>query len=355
MHKIVWISLTFVISASIYLATIPSTSLFTQANQCINDNQKIAYVSDDAVDQSDIYVVDMSGTNRSNLTQSSSLNDSPNWSPDGSQIAFISNRDGNWQIYKMDQDGSHVKNLTNEKSYDTNPSWSPDGRHIAFASNRDNPNGLNAQIYIMNSDGSDLVNVSNNAFQNYFPVWSPDSKQIAFISNDGKNAKIVLADLTNKTTRFLDVTADVNGLSWSSDGKHLAFEARIDEKNKIYTINSDGTNLNKLTDESINDSQPRWSPIGSDILFWTDRDKNLEIYIMDSEGNNVRNLTSNSSRDSGGMWSPTGEHIVFQSGREKNGNALYVMDSTGKNPHRIADQVLRFAYAWQPCLKVVPN
>jgi TolB protein len=354
MHKIVLVGLMFVISVPIRFATV-STALSIQDKECNDDNQKIAYVSDDAVDKKNIFTTDINGTSRTNLTHSESLNRSPSWSPDGLYIAFMSKRNGRWQIYTMDNNGNDLKNLTNDKSDNTNPIWSPDGKHIAFESSPENSNYQHTQIYIMNSDGSNLVNVSDNAFHNYFPVWSPDSKQIAFMSSYGKNAKIVLANLANKTTQFLDVTAEVNSLSWSSDGKQLAFEARIDEKHKIYTIDSNGTHLNKLTDESINDSQPRWSPIGSDILFWTDRDKNLEIYIMDSEGNNVRNLTSNSSRDSGGMWSPAGEHIVFQSGREKNGNALYVMDSTGKNPHKIADQALLFAYAWQPCPKSIPN
>jgi len=78
MRKTVFAIPMLAILVTMYVRFTPSISLFTQDNQCNDDNQKIAYVSDDAVDQSDIYVVDMSGTNRSNLTQSKSLNDSPN-------------------------------------------------------------------------------------------------------------------------------------------------------------------------------------------------------------------------------------------------------------------------------------
>jgi len=293
--------------------------------------------------------VDINGTNRTNLTQSNSLNYSPTWSPDGSQIAFASNRDGNGQIYQKDQDGRNVKQLTNTKSDNTNPRWSPDGIHIAFEYH-DIPNNRNAQIYSMNVDGSGLVNISNNIFHNYSPEWSPDSKQIAFIANDGKNAKIGLADLINKTNRILDVTTDANGLSWSNDGKHIAFETRIDIKHTIYTITSDGKEINQLSDNNVSDFQPEWSPIGSNILFWRDVDRNLDIYIMNMDGTNVRNLSQNAAQDAGGVWSTARLHVAFGTTRDRNHLTLYVMDSTGENPHKIADRVLNFSYAWQPCL-----
>jgi hypothetical protein len=85
------------------------------------------------------------------------------------RIAFVSNRDGNWEIYVMNADGSGVTRLTNNPANDLRPSWSPDGKHIAFVSNRDG----NLEIYVMNADGSGQINLTNNPAEDWFPSWSP--------------------------------------------------------------------------------------------------------------------------------------------------------------------------------------
>ena len=74
----------------------------------------------------------------------------PAWSPDGSKLAFTSNRDGNAEIYVMNRDGSGVRRLTNHPTIDVTPTWSPTGTQIAFTSDRTGT----PQIYIMNADGT---------------------------------------------------------------------------------------------------------------------------------------------------------------------------------------------------------
>src|SRR5262249_7886288 len=70
------------------------------------------------------------------LTNNPAADEMPRWSPDGSKIAFQSNRDGKYEIYVMDVDGANVKRLTNNQANDTDPAWSPDGKKIAFQSDR---------------------------------------------------------------------------------------------------------------------------------------------------------------------------------------------------------------------------
>ncbi len=92
-------------------------------------------------------------------------------------IAFESNRDGNYEIYVMNADGSGQTNLTNNPAFDFAPDWSPDGTKIAFHSERDS--FLDA-IYVMNADGSDQTKLTNHPSNNFDPAWSPDGSKIAF-------------------------------------------------------------------------------------------------------------------------------------------------------------------------------
>ena len=72
----------------------------------------------------------------------------PAWSPDGTRIAFGSNRDGDRDIYVMDADGGNVQQLTDDPESDRDPAWSPDGTRIAFTRNGD--------IYVMDADGGNV-------------------------------------------------------------------------------------------------------------------------------------------------------------------------------------------------------
>lgn len=124
------------------------------------------------------------GSNQKRLTNYSGFDFDPAWSPDGTKIAFTSDRDlpginGNsgFEIYVMNADGSDAVRLTNNSSQDVGPSWAPDGTRIAFTSLRD---GLPV-VYVMNSDGSNQINLTQSTFLDSSDAeWSPDGTTIAF-------------------------------------------------------------------------------------------------------------------------------------------------------------------------------
>jgi TolB protein len=91
------------------------------------------------------------------------------WSPDGAQIAFYSDHDGDFDIYLMNRDGSHLRALTHNTFIDSQPVWSPDGRRIAFVAY---PGGQ-SEIYVVDADGSNLRRLTDNSFADQFPVWWP--------------------------------------------------------------------------------------------------------------------------------------------------------------------------------------
>ncbi len=90
-----------------------------------------------AVNVTDIHTIRADGTDVLRLTNDGAFNREPEWSPDGTKIAWTSRRDGNDEVYVMNADGSGRTNLTNNPAADSHPTWSPDGTQIAFASARD--------------------------------------------------------------------------------------------------------------------------------------------------------------------------------------------------------------------------
>ena len=139
--------------------------------------------------------MDADGDNPRNLTNHNSLDQTPDWSPDGRWIAFSSNRDGDWEIFVMNADGTNPSNLTNHSARDGRPDWSPDGNQIAFCSDREG----NLEIFVMNADGTNLINLTNHLAVDDAPDWSPDGMQIAFDSYRDKDWEIYVmnADGTN--------------------------------------------------------------------------------------------------------------------------------------------------------------
>jgi Tol biopolymer transport system component len=197
-------------------------------------------------------------------------NDYPTWSPDGNRILFQSDRNGNNDIYLMDADGSHITQLTKDlfasiyllqSASDEEPDWSPDGSHIAFTSGRDNTmmNYVDTNIYVMDADGSNVKQLTGVGHEDAGPDWSPNGKQIAYVSKDtftseGNlienptwNIYLINVDGSNEIQLTNDSANELE-VAWSPDGAHIAFISdRNDHDFDIYVMNADGSNIVRLT------------------------------------------------------------------------------------------------------------
>jgi len=245
-----------------------------------------------------IYTMNPDGSNVRRLTKSSRSDQYPSWSPDRQKIVFESwdgLEDTTRTLYTMSADGSNQTIL----SVGTNPAWSPDGKQIALLTQIRKVSG----IAVMNSDGTNIRVLSSGDFFDQQPSWSPDSKQLIFHSNQDGTWKLYIMDADGTNRRVVgNFPGSTYQASWSPDGKQILFTSSNNGRTSLYIANSDGTNPQELTHNQADDVEAKWSPDGKQIVFVSYRDKNPEIYIMNADGSEQRDLTNSPADDAQPNW-----------------------------------------------------
>ena len=242
------------------------------------------------------------GTDPVQLTECTSEDIMPAWSPDGKQVVFVSNRSGNRDVWVMNADGSHLQNITNSAADEWTPAWSPDGMDIAFASYRDG----NWELYIAKPDGSQVRQITWNAPLDYAPSWSHDGGRLAFVSERDGNAE-------------------------------------------IYVVNRDGSEPQRLTDNQVTDLSPRWSPDGGLIAFESYRDGNMEIYVMAPDGSDPRNISNQPDSDEHGpSWSPDGRWLTYYSNCDGSWDIFIMLVDGSQKTNLTMSTASEQAPVWQP-------
>jgi hypothetical protein len=238
------------------------------------DGSKIAFSRTSGF-KTEVCVMNADGTNVVTVTSGdvtpSSFNRHPSWSPDGTRFVFMSNRSGfrKAEIWVANADGSGLLRLTTNVqlssdgqgpifSSDFDPAWSPDGSKIAFVSNRD---GLtDTELYVMNTDGINPVRLTNDGLDDRMPAWSPDSQRIAFSKSNGGGIYIINRDGSNLVSPMPG-----SWPAWSPDGLRLAV-VQLDPNNNfintIFIAKTDGTDKIKLTNTAAARA-PSWAPSSS--------------------------------------------------------------------------------------------
>jgi TolB protein len=224
-----------------------------------NDNRFIAYTSytsgfPDVVVQS---LYEARPATRPAKGTPQAQNYLPRISPDGTRIAFSSNRDGNWEIYTARIDGSDLRRLTANPGTDSAPCWSPNGAQIAFTSDRTGTN----QIYVMSADGGPATKVTSEPKKADRPTWSPAPfNYIAYsaeVASSGPDIRLIELG-TNVVRTLTDGLGTNESPSVSPTGRHIAFVTTRWGKEQVAIIGRDGK-LKRQVTRTGNNRYPNWS------------------------------------------------------------------------------------------------
>jgi acylaminoacyl-peptidase len=367
------------------------------------DGKRVVYVrtfADVTSDRqcSNLWIINTDGSDHRPLTTGPYSDSSPRWSPDGTRLTYISDRDGKPQVYLRWMDTGQTAQLTHLQYAPSGLAWSPDGKQISFtAMVPDKPldiiknfpkapkdakwqemptayDGLiyrfNAagyrepgytQIFVVSADGGTPRQVTSGQFHHgggfgLFPseaVWTPDGKYILVSANrhddfdfDPQNSEIYEFNVETGAVRALtsrkgpDRTPQV-----SPDGKHIAYTGFDDKYQgyqvvRLYLMDRDGSNPHSFSDKLDRDVRsPHWAPDGSGIYFLYDDQGNTKVgfYSLDGKFRKIaEHLGANGSAYAGGRYSVARGMVAFEYTRPDVPGDIAVVSGSGQ-PKVITD------------------
>lgn len=209
----------------------------------------------------------------------------PTPEPIACTIAFDTDVDGNREIYSMAADGSNPVNLSNQPADDFDPAWSPDGSQIAFVSNRENDTP-GQYIYVMNADGSLLRQLTYEDGSD-FPDWSHDGSALTYTSNG--DIYVIKADGSGTSVNLTNSPENEHHSSWSPDGRQLLYTSGEDQNQNIYVMNPDGSNIFQITNNGQN-YEASWTIDNRIFTGWGWKDQEQTCYncVVNSDGSDIR-------------------------------------------------------------------
>jgi TolB protein len=316
----------------------------------------------------DIFAVNGDGSNMRRLTAN------PNafhyiWSPDGRYLAYAVERysppDHAYigQICIVDADGQNQRCFDSGGASEGWPTWSPDGSQIAFSSNRNATN----QLYIMNVDGTGVQQLTNFDTGIHAVFWSPDGSRLLFPAFTGKGELYSVRPDGLEQRRLIGDDLSVERFAWSPNGSFIAFlGTSSDEDQGIYVINSDGSNLHLLAPVTayIEDVGFSWSPQNDQLAYIDNRplgdSYGVEaLYAINVGGGSPRHLSDiygdneimDEQHASAPAWSPDGIRIAFLAlfDPEYISHDIYVINPDGSDLRRVtSEDTLKTNLAWMP-------
>lgn len=251
-----------------------------------------------------LYVIDSDGAN---MTRVPSLGNglSPTWHPNGNLISYASlNQDGTRIVLQDLRGGSRRILRATPNPLNISPTFTPDGQHIVYATG--NQAGSNLVATPLSNLGLARLVVVGRGSENTSPTYSPDGRRVAFTSGRVGQPEVYIADSDGTNVQMLtEFTWGGTGYraspSWSPDGRQIAYQASAGGF-QLMVLNLRDRTVRQLTSDGSNED-PSWAPDGRHLVFTSNRTGVQQLWVIDVETGRLRQLT----RASGSRlaeWSP---------------------------------------------------
>lgn len=275
-------------------------SLGTTRLQCEGDGENIRF-------DSDIYTIDVDGSNQRRVTSGPGSKGWSSWSPDGQRIAFRLTPNG-CEFNRSDLAIVTISDLKVDViAHEAwSPAWSPDGDWIAYYA-ASTQFGLN----LVRPDGTDDHQILAGDAE--YPAWSPDGKSLAFMSlgfppgSSSANYDVYMIDVDGKNLKRLTTTVGEDGWpAWSHDGSRLAYVHMPTEvRSEIHVMGTDGTGDVLVTDpkDDLEEQAPSWSSTDIYLVYqaYGQRDQTGGVFVIHPDGTGRLQLLSDGSEP---KWRP---------------------------------------------------
>jgi dipeptidyl aminopeptidase/acylaminoacyl peptidase len=238
----------------------------------------------------------------------------PRLHPDGERVAYVvwwidrESAEYRSAIWLAAVDGSSPpRRLTSGDHRDSSPRWSPDGTRLAFVSNRGTEKPL-GQLYVLPLEGGEAVKLTDLKDDPADLAWSPDGVRIAFAARVRDEAYEEEDERKRAPRRFTRLHYKLDNVGWTGD-----------RRQHLFVVPADGSaEPEQLTSGDFEHSAPTWSPDGTHLAFVSARDEDWDVqlatdlYVMGLRGNEEpRKLTASTGGVDGPVWSPDGTQIAF--------------------------------------------
>ena len=223
------------------------------------DGTQLAYVSFEDK-KPVVYVQTLTTRERRAVASFKGSNSAPAWSPDGKKLAVVLTGQGGSQIFLVNVDGSGLQRLSRSPGIDTEPSFSPDGRNILFTSDR----GGSPQIYRMPVTGSESSNAERLTFEgnyNVSPDYSQDGRSFTFIHRQNGQFNVAVQEIGSRQMQILTNSKFDESPSFAPNGKMILYATEINGHGILSAVSRDGQTRQHLTVQTGDIREPAWGPL----------------------------------------------------------------------------------------------
>ena len=221
------------------------------------DGSELAYVSFES-GQAEIYTHNILTGVRKSRSKFQGLNGSPAWSPDGKKLAMTLSKDGNPDIYVLNLSDNKLKRITNHWSIDTEAAWLPDGKSIIYTSSRSGKPQLYRQSISANAKPERLTYEGG---YNASASVSADGKSVAYVHGEGNIYRIAVLELAKKSSRILtDGPLDESPV-YAPNNSMILFASQEKNQAVLAAVSVDGRQKQRLSFTDGEVREPSWAPV----------------------------------------------------------------------------------------------